>query len=75
MKFADFIRVQAIKADLAAEDKEGAIHELVTGLVEFEGYFRGRAREHYQSDHETGGAGKHGHWPRSGGAAHEASQC
>ena len=34
MKFADFIRVQAIKADLAAEDKEGAIKELVTGLVE-----------------------------------------
>jgi nitrogen PTS system EIIA component len=34
MKFADFIRVQAIKADLAAEDKEGAIQELVTGLVD-----------------------------------------
>ena len=34
MKFADFIRVQAIKADLAAEDKEGAIQELVAGLVE-----------------------------------------
>jgi PTS system fructose-specific IIA component/PTS system nitrogen regulatory IIA component len=33
MKFADFIRVQAIKADLAAEDKEGAIQELVAGLV------------------------------------------
>jgi PTS system nitrogen regulatory IIA component len=34
MKFADFIRVQAIKADLIAEDKDGAIHELVAGLVE-----------------------------------------
>lgn len=34
MKFADFIRVQAIKADLAADDKEGAIRELVAGLVE-----------------------------------------
>lgn len=34
MKFADFIRVQAIKADLAAHDKEGVIRELVTGLVE-----------------------------------------
>ena len=34
MKFADFIRVQAIKADLVAEDKDGAIRELVAGLVE-----------------------------------------
>lgn len=34
MKFADFIRVQAIKADLDAGDKEGAIRELVTGLVD-----------------------------------------
>jgi len=34
MKFADFIRVQAIRADLAAVDKEGAIQELVAGLVE-----------------------------------------
>ncbi len=34
MKFADFIRVQAIKADLVAADKEGAIRELVAGLVE-----------------------------------------
>ena len=33
MKFADFIRVQAIKADLVAEDKDGAIRELVAGLV------------------------------------------
>ncbi|MHB8863647.1 MAG: PTS sugar transporter subunit IIA, partial [Pirellulaceae bacterium] len=33
MKFADFIRVSAIKADLAADDKEGAIQELVAGLV------------------------------------------
>ena len=34
MKFADFIRVQAIKADLVAEDKDGAIRELVAGLVD-----------------------------------------
>jgi PTS system fructose-specific IIA component/PTS system nitrogen regulatory IIA component len=34
MKFADFIRVQAIKADLGAVDKEGAIQELVEGLVQ-----------------------------------------
>ncbi|MCU0959185.1 MAG: PTS sugar transporter subunit IIA [Pirellulaceae bacterium] len=34
MKFADFIRVGAIKADLVAEDKEGAIRELVAGLVD-----------------------------------------
>src|SRR5512140_208408 len=33
MKFADFIRVQAIKADLAAADKDSAIEELVGGLV------------------------------------------
>lgn len=37
MKFADFIRVEAIKADLVADDKEGAIRELVAGLVESEG--------------------------------------
>jgi len=34
MKFADFIRVEAIKADLTADHKEGAIQELVAGLVE-----------------------------------------
>jgi PTS system fructose-specific IIA component/PTS system nitrogen regulatory IIA component len=34
MKFADFIRVQAIKAELAADDKESAIRELVSGLVD-----------------------------------------
>jgi PTS system fructose-specific IIA component/PTS system nitrogen regulatory IIA component len=33
MKFADFIRVPAIKADLAAADKDSAIGELVAGLV------------------------------------------
>lgn len=33
MKFADFIRVQAIKADLAAADKDSAIEELVAALV------------------------------------------
>ena len=33
MKFADFIRVPAIKADLAAVDKDSAIGELVAGLV------------------------------------------
>ena len=37
MKFADFIRVEAIKADLVADDKEGAIRELVAGLVESQG--------------------------------------
>ncbi len=33
MKFADFIRVPAIKADLEAEGKDDAIRELVAGLV------------------------------------------
>lgn len=33
MKFADFIQVRAIKADLAADDKEGVIRELVESLV------------------------------------------
>jgi len=33
MKFADFVQVGAIKADLAADDKEGAIRELVESLV------------------------------------------
>jgi mannitol/fructose-specific phosphotransferase system IIA component (Ntr-type) len=32
MKFADFINVAAIKADLAADDKPAAIRELVTAL-------------------------------------------
>ena len=34
MTFADFIRLQAIKANLVAEDKDSAIRELVAGLVE-----------------------------------------
>lgn len=33
MKFADFIRGNAIRAELAAEDKEGVIRELVAALV------------------------------------------
>jgi PTS system fructose-specific IIA component/PTS system nitrogen regulatory IIA component len=33
MKFADFVQVDAIKADLAADDKEGVIEELVRSLV------------------------------------------
>ena len=33
MRFADFIQVGAIKADLAADDKEGVIRELVESLV------------------------------------------
>ena len=33
MKFADFIKVTAIKADLAAEDKPDAIRELVQALA------------------------------------------
>jgi len=37
MKFADFIRVEAIKANLVADDKEGAIRELVAGLVDSQG--------------------------------------
>ena len=34
MKFADFIEVNAINADLQAEQKESAIKELVEGLVQ-----------------------------------------
>lgn len=33
MKFAEFVRVPAIKADLVAEGKDDAIRELVSGLV------------------------------------------
>ncbi len=33
MKFADFVCVDAIKADLAAQDKEGVIRELAGALV------------------------------------------
>ena len=33
MKFADFIQVGAIKANLTADDKEGVIRELVESLV------------------------------------------
>jgi PTS system fructose-specific IIA component/PTS system nitrogen regulatory IIA component len=33
MKFADFIQVGAIKADVASDDKEGVIRELVESLV------------------------------------------
>ena len=34
MKFADFVQIQAIKAGLESQDKEGVIHELVSSLVE-----------------------------------------
>ena len=34
MKFSDFIQVGAIKADLASDEKEGIIRELVESLVE-----------------------------------------
>jgi PTS system fructose-specific IIA component/PTS system nitrogen regulatory IIA component len=34
MKFADFIQVEAIKADVVADDKEGVIRELVESLVQ-----------------------------------------
>lgn len=34
MKFNDFVNAGAIRADLAAEDKESAIRELVAALVE-----------------------------------------
>jgi PTS system fructose-specific IIA component/PTS system nitrogen regulatory IIA component len=33
MKFHDFVRVEAIRSELAAEDKEGVIRELVEALV------------------------------------------
>jgi fructose-specific phosphotransferase system IIA component len=33
MKFADFVQVNAIKADLQSDDKEGVIHELASSLV------------------------------------------
>ncbi len=33
MKFADFIHVNAIKADMSADDKPGVIRELVESLV------------------------------------------
>jgi PTS system nitrogen regulatory IIA component len=33
MKFSDFVCVQAIKADLSADDKQGVITELVDSLV------------------------------------------
>ncbi len=34
MKFSDFVKTQSIKAEIAADDKEGVIRELVTSLVE-----------------------------------------
>ena len=34
MKFSDFVKTEAIKAELTSSDKEGVIRELVTSLVE-----------------------------------------
>ncbi len=34
MKFSDFVKTQSIKTEIAADDKEGVIRELVTSLVE-----------------------------------------
>jgi PTS system fructose-specific IIA component/PTS system nitrogen regulatory IIA component len=33
MKFSDFVRIDAIKAELAADDKESVINEMVAALV------------------------------------------
>jgi PTS system fructose-specific IIA component/PTS system nitrogen regulatory IIA component len=44
MKFADFVNGEAIRADLAAEDKEGVIQELVQALVDA-GCIRGDEKE------------------------------
>ena len=40
MKFADFVNVGAIRADLSAEDKHAVIHELVQALVDANGIRR-----------------------------------
>ena len=37
MKFADFISPEAIKAEIAADDKEGVIREMVQALVDVGG--------------------------------------
>jgi PTS system fructose-specific IIA component/PTS system nitrogen regulatory IIA component len=37
MKFADFVLSEAIRADLAADDKEGVIREMVQALLEARG--------------------------------------
>jgi fructose-specific phosphotransferase system IIA component len=34
MKFSDFVKAKAIKAELTSSDKEGVIREMVTGLVD-----------------------------------------
>ena len=34
MKFSDFVKTESIQAELAADDKEGVIRELVTSLVD-----------------------------------------
>lgn len=44
MKFSDFVKTEAIKADLAATDKEGAIRELVTCLID-SGQIKGDQQE------------------------------
>ena len=44
MKFSDFVKTEAIKADLAATDKEAVIRELVTCLVD-SGQIKGDEQE------------------------------
>ena len=73
MKFSDFIKVTAIKAEMAADEKPEAIRELVrqplatAGAIaapDVEGIVTAimNARESWQ----------HRHWPRSCRATHQA---
>ena len=74
MKFADFICREAILAELAAVDKEGAIREMVQSLCDAGKVDAERVREHRQGDPEARGVGQHRHRPRRGRASHQASQ-
>ncbi len=53
MKFSDFICREAIRGNMAAVDKEGAIREMVQSLVDAQRVNRGRVREHRQGDSQA----------------------
>ena len=75
MKFNDFIEVGAIKADLAAEGKEGAIEELVGCLVAAGGIQADEQKSIVDAVMKREELGSTGDWPRRRGTAYEASQC
>jgi len=83
MKFSDFVKTEAIKAELTAADKEGVVRELVTSLVEsgqlgaddLDGIVQAilKREELGSTGIGRGRVGKYGNWSWYRGPPYEAS--